>query len=146
MCDAKNVATDATLTEVGADDDRAVHRAPENPRHCASTMNVAIHGGVLEGHIVLRHLFTPEGQHLRLATIRDFGVEVRESDLVALPTLKALATTPVGNDAILSVRDLSAVSAAVVQIEISDKFVGTPVPVNWVIDQLVLRVRREEDR
>ena len=54
--------------------------------------------------------------------------------------------TPAGNDAILAIRDLSTASAAVVQIEISDKFVGTPVPVNWVIDQLVLRVRREEDR
>jgi len=147
MCDAKNIATDAIVTDVGGD---AVEQytALLRTRAVALNDNVAIHGGVLEGHIVLRHLFTPEGQHLRLATIRDFGVEVRESDLVALPTLKAIneLATPLGNDAILAVRDLGAVSAAVVQIEISDKFVGTPIPINWVIDQLVLRVRREEDR
>jgi hypothetical protein len=145
MCDAKGAGADEIVTEAGSvsvEDYIALLRT----RAIALNDNVAIHGGVLEGHIVLRNLYDANSQHLRLAAIRDFGVETRESDLVAVPVINLLAGTPVGNDAILPVRDLGMVSAAVVQIEIGDSFVGTPVPINWVIDQLVLRVRREEDR
>jgi hypothetical protein len=145
MCDATGVATDATVSEAGVSQVEQ-YTALLRTRAIAINENVAILGGVLEAQIVLRNLFSGTSQHLRIAAIRDFGVETRESDLVAVPLVAMLTTTPVGNDAIIAVRDLGMISAAVVQIEIGDKFVGSPTPVNWVIDQLVLRVRREEDR
>jgi hypothetical protein len=43
---------------------------------------------------------------------------------------------------IVPIRNLGAASAAVLQIEITD----TGVNEQWILDQLTLRVRREEDR
>ena len=98
--------------------------------------SIATHGGVIEGHLVS---FPPDGTpvSLMVTTIRDFGLERRE----AMALLSA--TTPPTIRLVTPIRDLGAVSVAALQIEISDPGTGAA---PWTLDELVLRVRREEDR
>ena len=102
--------------------------------------SVAEHGGVIEGHLVSR---VPSADlPLRVTTIRDFGREQRNATaLLANPDALPLE----GTRLLTPLRDLAAVSAAAVQIEMSDDGV-TAAQVGWTLDELVLRVRREEDR
>ena len=102
--------------------------------------SVAEHGGVIEGHLVSR---VPSADlPLRVTTIRDFGRERRDaSALLTNPEMLPL----VGTRLLTPLRDLAAVSAAAVQIEISDDGAAAA-QVGWTLDELVLRIRREEDR
>ena len=97
--------------------------------------SVAIHGGVIEGHLVA---WPPNGAviPLRVTTIRDFGLERRDS------TALLADTTPTTIRLVTPIRDLGAASVAALQVEITDQSVAQP----WTLDALVLRVRREEDR
>ena len=92
---------------------------------------VALHGGVIEAHVVI----SAGSFAFTLATLRDYGLEVRTSDLITV--------VPAGVPRVIKpVRDLAAVSAAVVQIEFADTLLSEL----WELDQIVMRVRREEDR
>jgi hypothetical protein len=102
--------------------------------------SVAAHGGVIEGHLVGWGIpydtHTPASYDLAITTVRDFGLEKRTATATIAPT------TPPTTRQIAPVRDLGAASVAALQIEISDALTDE----QWALDQLVLRVRREEDR
>jgi hypothetical protein len=103
--------------------------------------SVATHGGVIEGHVVGWGIpyesHNPATYILHIATVRDFGLEIRSADVTLAP-----ATVPPLSRVIAPIRDLGAASAAALQVEISDSLIDE----QWCLDQLVLRVRREEDR
>jgi hypothetical protein len=93
---------------------------------------VALHGGVLEGHVVI----SPGVTSFTLTTRRDYGVEVRGTAPLTAPVAPGIPRL------IVPVRDLAAVSAAVLQVE----FLDAGLSELWELDQIVLRIRREEDR
>ena len=97
--------------------------------------SVAIHGGVIEGHLVSH---PPGGAAIPLTvtTIRDFGLERRDAVAMVADTVPATIRV------VTPLRDLGAASVAALQIEIRDQSVAQ----GWTLDELVLRVRREEDR
>ena len=103
--------------------------------------SVAVHGGVIEGHLVGYSLpytgHVPTSFDVRITTVRDFGLEARSAVTTLGPTVPPITRT------IAPVRDLGAASAAVLQLEITDNSASDE---TWVLDQVILRVRREEDR
>lgn len=103
--------------------------------------SVALHGGVIEGHLVGWSLPypapTPATLPISVTTIRDFGLEVRTAVAAIGPT------TPVTTRVIVPLRDLGAASCAALQVEISNPGI---IDGQYALDQLILRVRREEDR
>jgi hypothetical protein len=102
--------------------------------------SVATHGGLIEGHLVGWGIpyesHNPATFDLSITTVRDFGLEKRTATATIAPT------TPPTTRVIAPLRDLGAASAAALQIEITDSLIDE----QWALDQLVLRVRREEDR
>jgi hypothetical protein len=127
------VLTDARvwMGDYGHLDNGAGYEASVRSRAIALTDTIALHGGVLEGHVIV----SPGTHSFRVATLRDYGIEVRTSGLVVVTP----ASMP---RVLLPVRDLAAVSSAVVQIE----YIDDPLSEIWELDQIVLRIRREEDR
>jgi hypothetical protein len=102
--------------------------------------SVVQHGGVIEGHMVGWGIpyesHNPATYVLQVSTIRDFGLETRVANVTIAPT------TPPTSRVIAPLRDLGAASCAALQIEITDALIDE----QWALDQLVLRVKAEEDR
>jgi hypothetical protein len=108
------------------------YKATLRTRIIVPGQSVATHSGVLEGFLV----GSPSGAAIRVSTIRDYGLEVRNADTTL---------TPQGTETrvIVPLRDLAATDAATLQLEFGDP---APVTADWILDQFVLRIRREEDR
>lgn len=126
------------MGDYGYTDHGAGYIASVRSRGIVMSETIALHGGVLEGHVIV----SPGVHNFTVSTLRDYGVEVRTSAPFAVtavpPTMLGFPLPRV----LLPVRDLAAVSCAVLQIEYAD----TPLSEIWELDQIVLRVRREEDR
>ena len=94
--------------------------------------SMATHGGVIEGHLVA----FPTTAVITISTERDFALETRKATAIPL-TVQPMARL------IVPSRDLGAASCAALQIVLGD---DGPLDQAWTLDQLVLRIRREEDR
>jgi len=122
------------MADQGALDHGVGYRASLVSAGIVLSGSVAMHGGVLEGHVVIG----PGGHAVSfvLASICDYGQEVRFSTVLSLSGTAAVSRL------ITPVRDIAAASAAVWQLQLLDTLTSAL----WECDQIVLRVRREEDR
>jgi hypothetical protein len=126
------------MTDIGTTDNGQPYIAALVSAGLMLSGHVARHGGVLEAHAIIGPALDGARRFL-LASIGDYGREIRLSSPVPFSHVEYPGDL---SRVVAPVRDLAAVSAAVVQIRFED-FSDCPA---WELDQIVLRVRREEDR